>query len=113
MPARADGFDVVRGGSELLVIAGGEKNAERRSERLERREQVVEIAFCAVKQVAGKKDNVGLKAGGHRNQSAAESDPVDGPEMQVAEQNGPASAPGRGQIGKLNGNAADANHCAH
>ncbi len=92
------------------MIAGGEVDAEGRSERLERRDQAVEIAFGAVEKVAGKKDDIGLETRGQGNQAAAETDAVDGPEVQIAEQDSAAAAPGRGQIGKLDGDAADADH---
>ena len=92
--ARAsDGLDVMRRDGKFLMIAGGEVNAQGWRKGLERREQAVEVAFGAIEEVAGKKDDVGMASRGQRDQPAAETDAVDGPEVQIAEQDCTTAAP--------------------
>ena len=94
------------------MIAGGKEDAERRLKRLEGSEQLIEVALCAVKKVAGNENRVGPELRGRRYHTPAETDTVNGSQMQIAHQNSSATAPGRGQVGNLHWNTADADHAS-
>ena len=94
---------------KLLVITRGKVNAERRRKLLERRHQLVEVAFGAVEKIAGEKDYVGLEGLCLRHETAAESHAIDGSEVQIAQQHRTPPTPGRRKIRQLHRDAADAN----
>jgi len=100
--------DVMGGDGEFFVVARGKVNTARRCEAAEGSEEAVKVGMCAVEEVARKEDGVGSEARSGRDDTAAESNAVDGPEMQIAEHDGATAGPGCGQIGNLNGNAANA-----
>jgi len=103
-----DGFKVLGCVVKLLVVAGGEINAEGRGERSEGLEQTFDVGFCAVKEVTGKEDNIWLETSGCGREALAEMCTINGAEVQIAEQNSAAATPGRGQVREENGDAADA-----
>ena len=104
-----DRINILCGRVKLLVIARRKINAAGRGELFEWRQQAVKLALCAIEEVAGEKDKIRIDAGGQGCHAPAESDAVNAAQMEVAEKNGPAATPGRGQVGKMDPYAVNAN----
>jgi len=85
----------------FVVVAGGEEDAERRSEIAKRPGHSIGVEPRAVKEIAGDKSDVWTKPGGHARDATAESDAVDVAQVKVADQKSRAAAPGCGQVGEL------------
>ena len=102
-------FKVVGQVSVFIVVAGCEVDAEGRGQFTEGSGHSDAVGLYAVKEVTGDEGNVWMKTVGEAHDSTAEGESVDVAEMQVAKENGGAAAPGRREVFKMDGDAADAN----
>ena len=100
---------VLRSGAKLVVVAGGEIDAEGWGKLLEGSGKAVRVGPGSVEEIAGKKDDVWMEVCGEARDAAAESKSVDVAQMQVADHEGCAATPGRRQVGEMDWDAADAN----
>src|ERR1039458_4288995 len=92
----------------LRVIAGDKVDAVGRREIFEGSDEAGGIGMNAVKEVAGKEDDIGLEASREGYYASAETGAVDVAQVQVADQESRAAAPGAGKVGELDRYAANA-----
>src|SRR5271157_545245 len=104
-----DHFMVFSRAAVLLVVAGGEVDAEGRGEIFEGSGQAVRVCFGTVEEVAGEEDDVRTEAGGEGHDTPGESETVDVAQMKIAEQECCAATPGLGQVGEIDVDAPNAN----
>ena len=94
-------FDVLRRIGKFFVIPGDEVLPERRKELFPGPGNCAGVDLGAVVEIAGDEDHVGPHASERGNNALHESASVDVAEMDVGDQGGHATAPGRRQVRQL------------
>ncbi len=71
--------------------------------------QAVQIGLDSVEEVAGQESHIGAQTGCQTHHAARECHAIHIAKVKIGEQNRPSPAPGRGQVGQPDGDAANAN----